>query len=103
LGCYGVQLTRPGREGIESRAGEGDEDRLTIGEAGELVVVVYRELDRSEVEPLAGVADEVADVEVGLERSGAEDCLEGTLDETTEEGRGGRSSITGTGYQGREA
>jgi len=103
LGCYGVQLTRRGREGIESRAGEGDEHGLTIREAGELDVVVDRELDRSEVEPLAGVADEVADVEVGLERSGAEDCLEGALDERPEEGRGGRSSITGTEYQGREA
>jgi len=66
LGCYGVQLTRPGREGIETRAGEGDEDCLAVREAVELVVVKDWELDGSEVEPLGGLANKVADVKVVL-------------------------------------
>jgi len=44
-----VQLTRHGREGVESRAGKRDEDRLAVREAGELVVVEDRELNGGKV------------------------------------------------------
>jgi len=66
LGRYGVELTRHGRERVEGGAGKGDENRLTVRQAGELVIVEDGELDRSEVKSLAGLANEVAYVEVGL-------------------------------------
>jgi len=66
LGCYGVKLTRHGRERVEGGAGKGDENRLPVRQAGELVIVEDRELDRGEVKSLAGFADKVAYVEVGL-------------------------------------
>jgi len=55
---------RHGREGIESRAGEGDEDCLVVREARELVVVEDWELDGGEVKPLAGLANKGGDVKV---------------------------------------
>ena len=49
LGCYGVQLTRHGGDRVEGGAGKGDEDRLAVRQAGELVIVEDRELGRREV------------------------------------------------------
>jgi len=66
LGCYGVELTRHGRERVESGAGKGDENGLAVRQAGELMIVEDRELDRGEVKSPAGFADKVAYVEVGL-------------------------------------
>ena len=60
MGCYGVELTRHGRERIEGAAGKGDENRFAVRQAGELVIVEDGELDRREVKPLAGFADEAA-------------------------------------------
>ena len=36
-------------------------------------------------------------------RSGVDDCLEGALEEVSEEGRAGKSSMMEMGDQGREA
>ena len=60
LGCYGVQLMRHGRERVEGGAGEGDEDRLAVRQAGELVIVEDWELGRGKVKSLAGFSNEVA-------------------------------------------
>jgi len=54
-----------GRECIEGGAGKGDENRLSVRQAGELVVVEYWELNGGKVERLAGFANEIAHVEVG--------------------------------------
>ena len=59
-------LTRHGRECVEGGAGKGDENRFAIQEAGELVVVEDGELRGGEVKPLAGLANEIAYVKVGL-------------------------------------
>ena len=64
MGCYGVELTRHGHERVEGGAGKGDENGLAVRQAGELMIVGDRELDRGEVESLAGFADKVAYVEV---------------------------------------
>jgi len=55
-----------GRKCVEGGAGKGDEDRLAVREARELVIVEDRDLDRGEVKSLAGLANQVAYVEVGL-------------------------------------
>jgi len=49
LGCYSVQLTRHGGERVEGGAGKGDEDRLAVRQAGELMIVEDRELSRGKV------------------------------------------------------
>jgi len=49
LGCYGVQLTRHGGERVERGAGTGDEDRLAVRQAGELMIVEDGELSRGKV------------------------------------------------------
>jgi len=49
LGCYHVQLTRHGGERVEGGAGKGDEDRLAVRQAGELMIVEDRELRRGKV------------------------------------------------------
>jgi len=64
LGCYGIQLTRHGREGVEGGAGKGDEDSFAVRKFRELAVVEDWELDSSEVKTLAGLTNKVADVEV---------------------------------------
>jgi len=66
LGCYGVELTRHGRERVQGGAGEGNEDHLPVRQFRELVIVEDWNLDRGEVKPLAGLTNEVAYVEVGL-------------------------------------
>jgi len=66
LGCYGLVLTCHGRERVQGGAGEGDEDRLAVRKARELVVVENRELGRSEVKPCTGLPNKVAYVELGL-------------------------------------
>jgi len=38
-----------GRERVEGGAGKGDEDRLAVRQAGELMIVEDREFDRGEV------------------------------------------------------
>jgi len=103
LGCYGVKLTRHGHERIEGGAGKGEENRFSVRKAGELVIVDDWELDRSDVQSLAGLANQVAYVKVGLVELREEDCADGALEEFLEEGRGGRSSIVTIGDQGREA
>ena len=55
-----------GREGVESRAREGNENNLAVRKFGELAVVEDRKLSRRKVETLAGLTNEVAYVEVGL-------------------------------------
>jgi len=57
---------RHGCERVEGGAGKGDENRLAIRQGGDLVIVENTELDRGEVKSLAGLANEVAYVEVGL-------------------------------------
>jgi len=49
LGCYGVQLTRHGGERVEGGAGKGDEDRLAVRQAGQLMIIEDRELSRGKV------------------------------------------------------
>jgi len=51
---------------IKSRAGKGDKDRFIVREGGELVVLEDRELNGSKIETLAGLTNEVTDVEVGF-------------------------------------
>ena len=59
-------MTRHGRECVEGGAGKGDENRLTVRQAGELVIVEDRDLGRGKAKSLAGFANEIACVEVGL-------------------------------------
>ena len=70
MGCYGVQLTRHGGESVEGGAREGDEDRLAVRQAGELVIVEDRELSRGKVKCTTGFAHEVAYVDVALSEFG---------------------------------
>jgi len=53
-------MTRHGRKGVESGAGERDEDHLTVRRFAELLIVNNWELDQGEVKPLAGFTNEVA-------------------------------------------
>jgi len=57
---------RHGRDSVESPAAEGHENGLTVREYRELLVVEDGELDRGKVQPLTGLADEIAYLEVGL-------------------------------------
>ena len=66
LGCYGVEQTRHGREGVEGGAGMGDEDCFAVRKLSELMIVENRELNPGEFKPLARLPNEVAYVEVGL-------------------------------------
>ena len=45
LGCYGVYMTRHGREHVEGGAGKGDEDSFAVRKVGELAIVEDMELN----------------------------------------------------------